>query len=279
MLHPVAPGPTVVITGASRGLGIATARQLATHGGRVIVTARAVGDAASTAAHLLTEGITVRAYESPLDVSDARSIGDFATFAEDHEVDVLINNAAVCIPGWEHEVVQQTLRTNLLGPQALARALLPGMLERGRGHVLHVSSGDGELTYLHSALQAELRAATSEVAVLRTLCRATPPRQAFGASPAHGLTPAYALSKAGLNALTRIAAARLPAPEVCGVRVSAVCPGDVLTAMCVEEEARRNALTPEAAARDVAWLAVAGLDAARKLPSGRFWRARTQIGF
>ena len=124
------------------------------------------------------------------------------------------------------------------------------------------------------APQAELRAATSEVAVLRALVRAAPPIAAFGDAPAHGPTPAYAVSKAALNALARIAAARLPSPDECGVRVSAVCPGDVRTRMLSthDPQARRQALPPATAARDVVRLAVAGLDTSDSLPSGRFWR-------
>ena len=92
---------------------------------------------------------------------------------------------------------------------------------------------------------------------------------------------------AALNALTRLAARELPPPERGGVRVSAVCPGDVLTRMC-DDGARAQALTPSAAASDVAWLALAGLGLAGDadggrgqagFESGRFWRARRVIEF
>lgn len=286
--------PTIaVITGASRGLGLAVARRTAEmlhdggHDARVILTARGAGAAASAADVLRSEGVHVESYSAPLDVSDARSVSAFNDYTASDlgGIDLLINNAAICEPGWEADVVQRTLRTNVLGPLAMARVALPGMLRRGRGHVLHVSSGDGELVYLHPELQGELRAAQSAWAVLRTLARAAPPRDAFGAAPAHGPTPAYSLSKAALNALTRIAAAELAHErgEACGVRVSAVCPGDVLTRMCVDEHARQLAVAPSEAAVDVAWLAVEGLRAHEHhhhaLPSGRFWRAREEISF
>ena len=70
-----------------------------------------------------------------------------------------LNNAAVCEEGWSDAVVRRALRTNALGPFWLARALLPGMRRHGGGRILSVSSGDGELAYLHSALQDDLRAA------------------------------------------------------------------------------------------------------------------------
>jgi NAD(P)-dependent dehydrogenase (short-subunit alcohol dehydrogenase family) len=155
------------------------------------------------------------------------------------------------------------------------------MLHRRRGHVVHISSGDGELLYLHTALQAALRVTDSEAAVLRVLARAAPPLNAFGHAPAHGPTPAYACSKAALNALTRIAAARLPPADVCGVRVSAVCPGDVCTRMLSthDPEALLRALPPATAARDVLCVAGAGLDGDARLQSGRFWRHGRQIAF
>ena len=65
--------------------------------------------------------------------------------------------------------------------------------------------------------------------LLRLLAAARPPCSAFGDAPAYGASPAYALSKAALNALTRVQAAAAP-----GVWVGAACPGDVLTrrALC-----------------------------------------------
>ena len=106
-----------------------------------------------------------------------------------------------------------------------------------------------------------------------------PPRDAFGTAPAHGPTPAYSISKAALNALTRVHATSLPPASRCGVRVSAVCPGDVLTRMCVDEAARFVAIPPATAARDVVRLGLSGLSATSSLPSGRFWRHGQQIVF
>ena len=104
---------------------------------------------------------------------------------------------------------------------------------------------------------------------------------AHGLAPAHGPTPAYSASKAALNALTRIAASKLPPADVCGVRVSAVCPGDVNTRMLSthDDEAVKHALPPATAAREVTRLAAAGLDATHALPSGCFWRHGRQLEF
>ena len=103
-------------------------------------------------------------------------------------------------------------------------------------------------------------------------------------SDAH--TPAYALSKAAVNALTRVLAPSLPRPERAGAGVwlSAVCPGDVRTRMCTSAEA----VSPGEAARDVVWLALQPVctqpncddaDEPSLLATGRFWRDRRQITF
>ena len=284
---------TALVTGASRGLGLALVRELlllAPDGPssmRVLLSARTPEAAHGAAAALRQAGLQ-HVTGCDLDVSSARSI---ASFAREHEdIDLLINNAAVCPSGWTIGSTRSCWRTNVLGPMLLTRALLPGMVRRRRGHVVHVSSGDGELAYLNTALQEQLRAADTEFGVLRLLARASPPRNAFGESPAYGETPAYSSSKAALNALARIAASRLPCPSECGVRVSAVCPGDVRTRMlaeamalsgeAMEMEARRRVLPPHIAARDVLNIAVAGLDGAQAgLPSGRFWRHAQQLEF
>ncbi len=292
-VHTVDRPLITVVTGASRGLGLAIAHRLGEtiDDGRVVLTARCGRDAVTAANALQSKGVNVEPYANALDVADPSSVRAFAGFAEAElggRIDLLVNNAAICQRGWEPNVVRRTLRTNVIGPLALSRIALPGMRRRRHGHILHVSSGDGELVYLNTLLQSALNGATSQRDVLRTLVRAAPPREAFGTQPAHGPTPAYALSKAALNALTRIAAAELPPPEECGVRVSAVCPGDVLTRICVEGHALQHAVPPCEAAVDVVWLALAGLGASHdpacldsegKMPSGRFWRARQVIDF
>lgn len=271
---------TVLVTGASRGLGLALVREVLVDDprARVLLTARTLEAACGAADALRAEGHEhVRGYA--LDVRDARRVAHFASTHSD--IDIVLNNAAVCHEKWSRAVIMDCWRTNVLGPQVLTHALLPAMLRRRRGHIVHVSSGDGELLYLQGDLQAALQAASSERAVLRTLARATPPRNAFGDAPAHSPTPAYSVSKAALNALTRVAAAHLPPPDACGVRVSAVCPGDVATRMLSthDPEAVRRALPPRTAARDVWRLAVAGLDRTSAMPSGCFWRHGQQIAF
>ena len=264
----------VVITGANRGLGLALAGELAAAGLRVLQTTRQGGSQCREAAAVLeARGLSVEAYDPPLDMADVRSVARFAASREAAVgIDAVVHNAAVCEPGWSAPVVRRALRTNVVGPLTLTRLLQPAMRGRGRACLLGVSSGDGELAYLNTPLQAELRGAGSARQLLRVLARAGPPANAFGVAPAHGPTPAYSVSKAALNALARIAADAAPEP---GLWVGAVCPGDVLTRMCTDVE---RAVTPEEAAADVAWLLREALrDEA--LPSGRFWRARAPIEF
>ena len=243
---------------------------------RVLLAARSPAAANGAAAALRKQGMD-NVYGCTLDVRNQR---DIARFAERHDqIDILINNAAVCPPGWSRQATLNCWRTNVLGPLTLTQRLLPSMLKRGRGHIVHISSGDGELLYLQTELQAALREAESERDVLRLLASAAPPRNAYGAWPAHGPTPAYAVSKAAVNAIARITAAQMP--QTCRVRVSAICPGDVATRMLSahDPEAVRGALPPSKAARDVWRVATDGLLSPEVLPNGRFWRHARQIDF
>ena len=273
---PAGARATAVVTGGNRGLGLALGEELALAGARVVLGVRDEEHGAAAVAELAGRGLHAEAY--PLDVACWRSVADFGDRCERElgGVDLLINNAAVCEPGWNRAEVRRAVRTNVLGPVLMTRQLLPGMLRRGHGVVLSVSSGDGELCYLNPPLQADLRGVETHSALLRVLTRASPPRDAYGAAPAHGPTPAYSLSKAALNCATRMQAAALPPRS--GVWVGAVCPGDVLTRMTTEAE-RETAVAPAAAARDVVELIRRTYHPDSTLASGRFWRHGQEITF
>jgi NAD(P)-dependent dehydrogenase (short-subunit alcohol dehydrogenase family) len=271
-----------VVTGANRGLGAALARCLAMSGCSVLLTGRDAPAVGRLAATLASTGLPAFAYPAALDVSDMRSVRNFAEHCARSQAvpEVLINNAAVCERGWTRQVVRRSLKTNVIGPLALCRELgavgcaAPRRARRLR--VLNVSSGDGELVYLNSALQDEFRRASSVRTLLQLLARVTPPRQTIGGAPAHSPTPAYSVSKAALNALTRILAGEHAGgtSELCAsVWFAAVCPGDVSTRMCSIEP--REALSADAAAHDLVWL----LRHAEALPSGKFWRQCEAIPF
>lgn len=131
---------TVVITGAARGIGAATARQLRSAGARVIISDRDEELLAATATALGVESY-------PLDVTDPDGWTELVDFAG--EIDVLVNNAGIMPVGRFLEELPGTTRAvfeiNTLGPIHGARAVLPGMVERGRGHVVNVASAVGRV--------------------------------------------------------------------------------------------------------------------------------------
>ncbi len=143
----IAASKTFLITGVSSGLGRAFAEGALQAGHRVIGTVRRPGDAEAFAA--LAPG---RAHPLVLDVTDFAAIPAAVADAERQAgaVDVLVNNA-----GYGHEGVleessmddlQRQFAANVFGPVAMAKAVLPGMRERRRGHIVNVTSMGGFIT-------------------------------------------------------------------------------------------------------------------------------------
>ncbi|MFR9754068.1 SDR family oxidoreductase [Nocardia sp. 004] len=124
-----------VVTGASSGIGKATAALLAEHGYQVIGTSR---NPDTIPADARVAGVEYRA----LDLTDKASIDSFRTGLD--RVDVLVNNAGESQAGpltdLPDTAIDRLFQLNVLGPIALTRALLPGMRERGYGRVVMVGS-------------------------------------------------------------------------------------------------------------------------------------------
>ncbi len=142
-----AASKTFLITGVSSGLGRAFAKGALDAGHRVIGTVRRAGDA--EAFGVLSPA---RAHPLLLDVTDFDAIAAAVADAERQAgaVDVLVNNA-----GYGHEGVleeaslddlQRQLAANVFGPVAMMKAVLPGMRERRRGHIVNVTSMGGFIT-------------------------------------------------------------------------------------------------------------------------------------
>lgn len=183
----------MLITGASKGIGLETARQLAERGCSVWLTARDRGRGEKAAREL--QGAV---HFLQLDVADAVSVARAAQeFAlERPRLDVLVNNAGILLDRGEsvftlgEDTLRQTLDANLLGPWRMARAFAPLLRKSAQPRIINVSSGGGQL------------------------------------SDPSDWAPAYCLSKTALNGLTAQLAMALP-----GTAVNSVCPGWVRTDM------------------------------------------------
>ncbi|MEQ6900662.1 SDR family oxidoreductase [Nocardioides sp. YIM 152588] len=133
-----------VVAGASSGIGAETARSLAAAGHPVALGARRVDRLEELAAAIRADGHEAVAH--PLDVADSDSVADFAAkvAADLGEVEVVVSNAGLLGPGALLEVATDRLaaefEVNVLGPHRLVRAFVPGMVERGRGDIVFVSS-------------------------------------------------------------------------------------------------------------------------------------------
>ena len=137
--------PVALVTGASRGIGAAAARELARRGYALALAARSVGGLQALAAELSAAGSP--ALPIPTDLCRPEEVERLARLALGHfgRVDVLVNNAGLGGSGRRlmrlaDDDIEATLATNLHAPIALTRALLPGMLERRRGAVIFIAS-------------------------------------------------------------------------------------------------------------------------------------------
>jgi NAD(P)-dependent dehydrogenase (short-subunit alcohol dehydrogenase family) len=225
--------PVAVVTGANRGLGLETSRQLAALGYLILLTARREPEGRAAAEQLAAQGLSVRFH--PLDVTDEASVRALAeTVRGIGRLDVLVNNAGIFCeptPGTPEASVfradlarvRESFETNTLGPLRLCQALIP--LMNGRGRVVNVSSGMGQLDDMN------------------------------------GSCPGYRFSKVALNALTRILADEL---RDTAIKVNAVCPGWVRTDL----GGPRAYLSVEEGAKGIVWAATLPDDG----PSGGFFR-------
>jgi len=141
-------GTTAVVTGASRGIGVYIARALADEGVNLSLAARSAAELEQVRVEM--EGRGVRAIATVCDVADA---ADRANLLERTErelgpIDILVNNAGIeRMKRFEDSTeadFTETLAINLEAPIMLTRAVVPGMRDRGRGHVVNIASAAGK---------------------------------------------------------------------------------------------------------------------------------------
>ncbi len=150
----------VLITGASSGIGAACAHAFAEAGARLVLCARRADRLAEVADSLDRDVETI-----VLDVRDRDAVN--AAFAQ-LDVDVLVNNAGLAA-GFEPlhtgdpALWDRMLDTNVTGLLNVTRAVVPGMVERGRGHVINIGSIAGRETYPNGAVYCASKAAVDRI--------------------------------------------------------------------------------------------------------------------
>jgi len=141
---------SVLVTGASSGIGLATALELAGAGWEVYGSVRGSDKAELVTQAAQERGVTVRTVE--LDVDDAASCAQGVAEVEERAggLYALVNNAGFAQSGAVEDVpdelVRRQLETNLVAPARLARLVLPGMRARGRGRIINITSVAGRLS-------------------------------------------------------------------------------------------------------------------------------------
>lgn len=235
-----------VVTGATRGIGEAIARELARAGLRVIVTGRDARAGEGVAAEL-----GGGAAFQPLDVTDAKSIDALASHLErDGGLDVLVNNAGASFDGFDASVARRTLDVNFTGMMRLTDRLLP--LFRPGARIVMVSSGMGAVSSLDAALQEKVMSPALDRAALVAFTDRFVGDVASGTHAKQGWpSNAYRVSKIAMNAYVRILAREL-AGDPRNILVNAADPGWVRTAM----GGRGAPRSPEQGAKTPSWLAL-----------------------
>lgn len=184
-------GKTVIVTGASRGLGRSIAALFAENGATVIATARDE-DALQQLAETFSGSGTIVAY--PCDISIGTQVQSFIQFVLErfNQLDILINNAGIGIMGPVHELAEaewdNMMGVNLKGPYLTCKNAIPHFIERQAGHIINISSVAGTVTFKGGG--------------------------------------GYCASKFGLMALTDVLTQELKPYKV---KVSVICPGSIQT--------------------------------------------------
>jgi NADP-dependent 3-hydroxy acid dehydrogenase YdfG len=158
-------GKIVFITGASSGIGAATALAFAEQGARLLLAARRILKLKETAEEALEGGAeAVRSIE--LDVRDKSAVQNVVDALPEEwaHIEILVNNAGLSrgmdkLYMGSTEDWDEMIDTNVKGMLYVTRAVVPGMVARGRGHVVNMGSTAGEITYPNGAVYCATKAA------------------------------------------------------------------------------------------------------------------------
>jgi short-subunit dehydrogenase len=150
-------GKVVLVTGGSRGLGYAIARELALSGARLALTSRHADELERARARLVTSGCAAPAdvWVYPCDVSLEPTVREMVAAAAAHfgKIDVLVNDAGVIMVGpLESQTLDsfhQAMNVNFFGALHATMAVLPQMLQRGEGAIVNISSIGGKVAFPH----------------------------------------------------------------------------------------------------------------------------------
>jgi 3-oxoacyl-[acyl-carrier protein] reductase len=185
-------GKVALITGASRGIGLAIARRLGKMGAKLSICSKNPQKLEAAKDDLQRDVKDL--FACAIDVTHAREISSFVADTEKNigPVEILVNNAGIGYFGPTHEASEQTwdsiLDTNLKSVFLMSKAVAPGMIQRRSGHIINIASLAGKNTFRNGGV--------------------------------------YCASKWGLLGLTGCMAEDL---RQYGIRVSAICPGSVAT--------------------------------------------------
>ena len=162
-------GKIVFITGASAGIGAATALAFASEGARLLLAARRAGKLAEVASLALERGAPA-VHSIDLDVRDHRAVQNaIDTLPEEWAaIKILVNNAGLSrgldkvymgkVEDWD-----EMIDTNVKGLLYVSRAVVPGMVVRGHGHIINMGSTAGEITYPNGAVYCASKAAEKAI--------------------------------------------------------------------------------------------------------------------
>jgi NAD(P)-dependent dehydrogenase (short-subunit alcohol dehydrogenase family) len=233
-------GRVALVTGANRGLGFETCRRLAQCGFRVILTSRDSQQGVEATSVLCAEGLDITHHL--LDVTKLEHVARIHDFvvSEYGRLDVLVNNAGVLLDPDEANILDvpiesigRTLDVNFYGPLHMIRAFIPVMKANNYGRVVNVSSIGGSLSMMFTN---------------------------------RGKIAAYRISKAALNAVTRLTAGVVKDLDI---KVNSMCPGTIRTRM----GSLKAPQSPAQGAETIIWLATLPPSG----PSGKFFKDRKPL--